>query len=162
VDVNLTDGQAHQLALYLLDWDSGVRQERIDFLDAQSGAVLASQNASNFGGGAYLVFNASGHGRISVTCLAGANAVLSGPFFAPVDSGNGSLTASLGNGGGVSEGSAGTVSFTGVSGGSSGYTYSYDFNNDGTFEISGSPSASATVPASYLDDGPGARVVHGR
>src|SRR5262249_12527168 len=43
-----------------------------------------------------------------------------------------------------------------------GFTYSYDFDNDGTFEVTGSTSAAATVPASYLADGPGTRVVHGR
>src|SRR5262249_33623288 len=48
------------------------------------------------------------------------------------------------------------------SGGSGGYTYSYDFDNDGHFEVTGSSSASATVPESYLDDGPSTRVVHGR
>src|SRR5262249_39616023 len=38
IDVNLTDGQAHQVALYALDWDSyGPRQERIDVLDAAGG-----------------------------------------------------------------------------------------------------------------------------
>ena len=43
-----------------------------------------------------------------------------------------------------------------------GFRYSYDFDNDGTFEIAGSTSASATVPASYLDDGPATRTVRGR
>ena len=47
-------------------------------------------------------------------------------------------------------------------GGSGGYTYSYDFNNDGTFEITGSTSATATIPESYLDDGRRRCVVHGR
>jgi autotransporter-associated beta strand protein len=43
-----------------------------------------------------------------------------------------------------------------------GFTYSYDFDNDGTFEITDSPFASASVPASYLADGPGTCTVHGR
>src|SRR5207244_3686084 len=66
------------------------------------------------------------------------------------------------NGGAVNEHSTGTVSFTNASGGSGGYKYSYDFDNNGTFEVSNSSNATATVPASYLDDGPGSRVVHGR
>ena len=37
--------------------------------------------------------------------------------------------------------------------------YSYDFDNDGTFEVTSSASASATVPASFLADGPGTRTV---
>ena len=45
-----------------------------------------------------------------------------------------------------------------------GFRYSYDFDNNGTFEVGngtyagGSASATATVPASFLDDGPSVRV----
>lgn len=73
-----------------------------------------------------------------------------------------SLAAVFANSGAVNEGSTGTVSFSSVAGGSGGYLYSYDFNNDGVFEITNGTSASATVPASYLAEGPGSRVVHGR
>jgi PKD repeat protein len=62
----------------------------------------------------------------------------------------------------VNEGSAGSVSFANASGGSGGYLYSYDFNNDGTFEVSGSANATASVPAAFLADGPAARTVRGR
>jgi hypothetical protein len=34
VNVNLTDGQTHQLALYLLDWIRSNRSEQIQMLDA--------------------------------------------------------------------------------------------------------------------------------
>ena len=76
-------------------------------------------------------------------------------------------TASLGNGGAVEEGSTGSVSFSSqfdpsVADTNAGFTYSYDFNNDGTFEIIDGASASATVPASFLDDGPGSRTVAAR
>ncbi|MFL5241324.1 MAG: fibronectin type III domain-containing protein [Gemmataceae bacterium] len=81
VDLNLTDGQTHQVALYLLDWDTTSRSERIDVLDAVSGAMLDSQTASSFTAGKYLVWNLSGHVQIKVTRVAGANAVLSGLFF---------------------------------------------------------------------------------
>jgi PKD repeat protein len=54
------------------------------------------------------------------------------------------------------------VTFSNQTGGSGGYTYSYDFNNSGNFEITGSSSASATIPESYVDDGPATLVVHGR
>jgi hypothetical protein len=70
-------------------------------------------------------------------------------------------TATFGNNGPVNQGNTATVSFSGAGGGSGGYTYSYDFNNDGTFEITGSSSAQATVPASYLNTA-GGHVVHGR
>jgi hypothetical protein len=81
VDVNITDGQTHQLALYLLDWDSRGRSERVDILDPTTGAVLNSQTASGFANGEYLVWNISGHVQIRITNLAGDNAVLSGLFF---------------------------------------------------------------------------------
>jgi hypothetical protein len=81
VDVNLTDGQSHQVALYLLDWDNGGRAERVDVLDASSGAVLGRQAVSGFSGGEYLVFTVSGHVQFRITNLAGPNAVLSGLFF---------------------------------------------------------------------------------
>ena len=42
-----------------------------------------------------------------------------------------------------------------------GFRYSYDFNNDGLFEITNSTSASASVPASYLVT-TGSQVIHAR
>ena len=54
-----------------------------------------------------------------------------------------------------------TVSFANSTGGVGSYLYSYDFNNDGTFEIVNSTSPTATVPAQYLSN-PGNQVVHGR
>jgi PKD repeat protein len=66
-------------------------------------------------------------------------------------------------GGTANEGGTGTVAFTSVSGGSGGgYTFSFDFDNNGTFEVTDSPAPAATVPASFLADGPGSRVVRGR
>ncbi len=90
------------------------------------------------------------------------NAILNGLVITPVGSpAPAPLAATFGNGGAVREGSAGSVSFSGVSGGTGGYTYSYDFNNDGTFEIANSTSPTAAVPTSFLDDGPGSRTVRG-
>jgi PKD repeat protein len=82
------------------------------------------------------------------------------PDTEPVNS-NGPI-ATFANAGAVNEGSTGTVSFTGATGGAGGYKYSYDFDNNGTFEVTGSTNASATVPAAYLNDGPGSRIVRGR
>jgi hypothetical protein len=42
------------------------------------------------------------------------------------------------------------------------FSYSYDYDDDGVFEIANAASSAAGVPEKYLDDGPGARVVHGR
>jgi len=76
-------------------------------------------------------------------------------------------TAVLANNGPVSEHSTATVSFSNQADVSTadlaaGFTYSYDFDNDGTFEVIGTTEATAAVPASLLDDGPGARTVRGR
>ncbi|MDB5386123.1 MAG: hypothetical protein JWM11_1769, partial [Planctomycetaceae bacterium] len=81
-------------------------------------------------------------------------------------------TGTLTNGGAVSVGSTGTVSFTGQSDPSSvdttsGFHYAFDFNNDGTFDsgngtyAGSATSATATVPASYLSTA-GSYVVKGR
>jgi hypothetical protein len=79
IDVNLTDGVSHQVALYVLDWDFNSRAERIDILDAGNGTILNSMKASNFTGGEYLVWNVSGHVIFRVTKTSvGSNAVVSG------------------------------------------------------------------------------------
>jgi parallel beta-helix repeat protein len=83
-DVNFTDGQAHKLALYTLDWDGygGGRSERIDVLDAANNAVLSTQTISSFGQGEYLVWTVTGHVKLVVTNLnANSNAVVNGLFF---------------------------------------------------------------------------------
>jgi hypothetical protein len=82
-------------------------------------------------------------------------------------------TATPSNSGPVNEGSTATVSFSGQFDPSpvdtaAGFRYAYDFDNNGTFEVGNgtyagsSTSASATVPASFLLDGPGSRTVRGR
>ena len=83
VDLNLTDGQAHDLELYLLDWDSTARAETVQVTDAASGTVLVTQSVSSFHGGVYLDYRISGHVAITITRTAGANAVLSGLFLDP-------------------------------------------------------------------------------
>jgi hypothetical protein len=81
LDVNLVDGQAHQIALYALDWDGQGRAESVQVLDANTNAVLDSRIVSNFSGGAYLIWNVSGHVLFNVTETVGPNCVISGVFF---------------------------------------------------------------------------------
>jgi hypothetical protein len=95
------------------------------------------------------------------------NASFSDVTQATINIANREPTAALANGGAVNEGSSGTVGFSGQSDPSSadnaaGFYYAYDFDNDGTFEVTNSTSASAAVPASFLDDGPGSLTVRGR
>jgi hypothetical protein len=83
-DVNFTDDQAHELALYALDWDGygGGRSERIDVLDAATNSVLSTQTISSFGQGVYLSWGIAGHVKVVVTNLNGnSNAVVNGLFF---------------------------------------------------------------------------------
>jgi hypothetical protein len=80
-DVNLTDGNTHQVAVYALDWDSTARGETITVVDANSNAVLDTRTIPNFHSGVYLYWNISGHVKINVRYTAGANGVISGLFF---------------------------------------------------------------------------------
>src|SRR5205823_5965427 len=47
VDVSLTDGQEHDLALYALDWDNQGRSELIQISDAATGAIRDTQTISS-------------------------------------------------------------------------------------------------------------------
>ena len=74
-------------------------------------------------------------------------------------------TATFSNDGPVAEGSTATVTFSGQSDPSAddlaALTYSYDFDNDSVFDVVGSPSPSATVPAELLANGPATLTVRG-
>ena len=95
IDVNLTDGQAHQLALYTVDWDHGGRVQRVDVRDAVTGALLDTRTQSAFDDGQYLVWHVTGHVVIQLTRLAGFNAVVSGLFLDPITVGGSAATATF-------------------------------------------------------------------
>jgi hypothetical protein len=86
VDVNLSDGKAHDLELYFLDWDSTARSEQVQISDASTGAVLDTETVSSFHSGVYDHWQVSGNILITITRLSGANAVLSGLFIDPTNS----------------------------------------------------------------------------
>jgi hypothetical protein len=87
IDVNITDGQSYQLALYLLDWDQQSRVETVSLVDPSSGATLDSRTASDFSGGEYLLWTVSGHVTIQITNgTSSPDAVVSGLFLAPATS----------------------------------------------------------------------------
>jgi F5/8 type C domain len=82
IDVNITDGQTHQVALYNLDWDgNNARSQNIDIVDATTNAALDSRSVSSFSSGKYLVWKVSGHVLIHVTRTGIWNSVVSGIFF---------------------------------------------------------------------------------
>ena len=80
IDLRLTDDRPRQVALYLLDWDTTSRAQRIDVIDAVTGALLDSRDAAGFAGGHYLVWTIRGHVRLEVVRSGGLNAVVSGVF----------------------------------------------------------------------------------
>jgi subtilase family serine protease len=93
-DVNITDGNLHQFALYAVDWDSSVRSESFQVLDANTNALLDTRTLSGFSNGVYLVWNLSGHVKINVLWTGGVNAVVSGAFFGG-SSGGGTETVNV-------------------------------------------------------------------
>ncbi len=84
MDVNLSDGKAHALELYFLDWDNAHRTESVTLSDADTGTVLDTETVSSFQSGVYLDWSVSGNILITIRSLSGYNAVLSGLFFDPV------------------------------------------------------------------------------
>jgi len=82
VDVNLTDGAAHRVALYILDWEPNARVERFDIRDATTGSLLETRTAAAFSGGQYWVWTLRGHVTVQVTLTGGdGGAIVSGLFF---------------------------------------------------------------------------------
>jgi hypothetical protein len=94
VDIGVTDGATHRLALYFLDWDSygspHGRVEQVDAVNAVTGTTMNSRTlgqpndstpaTARFNNGTYLVWNIRGHVKFVITNL-NSNAVLSGVFF---------------------------------------------------------------------------------
>ena len=93
VDVDLTDGQMHDLELYFLDWDQQGRTEQVQISDASTGAVLSTQAISSFQSGVYLDYAVSGNVLITITKGAGTSNVLSGLFLDPASTTTLDLTA---------------------------------------------------------------------
>ena len=99
-DVNFTDTNTHQVALYVLDWDNMGRGETVTVLNASnpstvldsrsipntnsSSAAYTNTTSANFTGGTYLVWNISGHVTITITSTGFPNGVASGIFFGTV------------------------------------------------------------------------------
>ena len=81
IDVNLTDGLTHRVAIYGVDWDGSNRQQRVDVVDWATNVLLESRSMSSFNGGQYLVWNVRGRVKFIVNKVAGKSAVVSGIYF---------------------------------------------------------------------------------
>ncbi len=81
IDLNFTDQNFHQVAIYCLDLNSSrPRRQTIEILDRNNN-VLESRSLNNFSGGQYVVWNLKGHVRIKATGALRTSAVIGGIFF---------------------------------------------------------------------------------
>lgn len=88
IDLRFTDGQAHRVSVYFLDWDKMGRVQNVQVTDGGTGVILDSKTVSAFGQGIYHTWDLSGHVKITVIAQTG-NAVASGIFFGPGAGGGG-------------------------------------------------------------------------
>jgi hypothetical protein len=81
VNLKFSDTQAQNVAFYCLDWDRANRVQKIEVLDADTGAVLHTQERRSFFDGVYLNYVVTGNVTFRFANAGPANAVLSGIFF---------------------------------------------------------------------------------
>ncbi len=85
IDVNLADGNAHQVGLYCLDWDGEFGVQTIQVTDAVTGTLLDTRSVTNHGSGTYAFWVVTGHVEFLLSHdPVGDLARLSGLFFDPV------------------------------------------------------------------------------
>ena len=80
VDVSVGSTE-RRVSLYMTDWENAGRSQKIEVLDAATGAVLDTRTVSGFGGGVWLSWDLAGAVQFRVTKISGINAVLNGVFF---------------------------------------------------------------------------------
>jgi len=84
LDVALTDGRLHRLALYFLDYDgNNQRKQLVEVVDAASGMVMDRQVVERFSEGRYLCWDLRGQVVIRISRQGFGNAVVSGLFLDP-------------------------------------------------------------------------------
>jgi hypothetical protein len=81
VNLTFTDGDSHQVELYLADLDHKKRSEEVQVVDNATGDVLEGTEVSNFTKGTYVVFNLQGSVSLKLTAISGPSVVYSGIFF---------------------------------------------------------------------------------
>ena len=83
LDIGISDGKEHQIAVYLLDWDAVGRAAKVEVRDAATDTVLDSQTVANFKNGKYLVWNIKGHASLHFISTGNVNATVSAVFIDP-------------------------------------------------------------------------------
>ncbi len=81
LNINITDGKSHRLALYSCDWDQAGRSQTVEIINASTGALLNRQIVSSFASGRYTVWEIKGNVRVRITRTGGPNAAVNGIFF---------------------------------------------------------------------------------
>ena len=84
INVTLSDGLSHRVALYLMDWGTA-RKQTIEVLDTASGIVLDQRPAASFRDGQYWTWQISGAVRFRITRTAGDTAAVSAVFVDPLE-----------------------------------------------------------------------------
>jgi subtilisin family serine protease len=80
-NIGISDGLTHIVTLYLADYGNKHRQERIQVINSATGALLTSEDFSNFSKGVYASFRISSSSTFKIINTGGPNAVVSGIFF---------------------------------------------------------------------------------
>jgi hypothetical protein len=79
-DFRFTDGNFHRVSLYFIDATSSGRQQRVEVVNRDTGAIVDSTILTGFSKGIYLTWDLTGNVSIRVTAIT-VNAVVSGVFF---------------------------------------------------------------------------------
>jgi hypothetical protein len=83
LNIQTTDRNSHRLAVYCLDYDRSGRQQTLELVNADTGAIIDSRVISNFGAGIWVIYSVSGNLIVRAQRVTGPNAVISGLFFDP-------------------------------------------------------------------------------
>jgi uncharacterized protein (TIGR03790 family) len=83
-DVNISDGKTHKISLYAYDFSHTGDIQNFTIKDADSSAILSSQDLSSFFNGVYQIWEISGHVTIVVRgTTSPIPAIINGLFFDP-------------------------------------------------------------------------------
>jgi len=78
-DLNTSDSKLHRVSIYFWDASNSGRQQRVELVDRNKGAILDSRLLTNFGSGVYLTWEVTGNVTVRITPN-NVNAVASGIF----------------------------------------------------------------------------------
>ena len=87
-EFKITGTREYSLALYFLDWDDKGRRIAVEMMDGSTlNQIAPVKIISNFKGGRYLIYSYNKSAKFRIDQVRGDNAVLSGIFFDPGNSG---------------------------------------------------------------------------